>query len=216
MVVKKHGKPTATRGQGVNENYFSGSQASLFIGDIWVDDILAIDYSVQHVRTPQYGYGSQHWDFLPAGAITVGGTFTINFREPNYLWLILERYKKFNGSKGSREKVNRQLDAELKALSYPGDKRKRAQEFFNVDNPSTAKESLIAQAREWDGLPEPDTGENMNHVSFDILLGYGYELGPDTPGETIKDVHILGKSKVVNADGRPIQERYEFIARRLV
>ena len=40
----------------INGQYFSGAQASAFIGDVWVDDILALDYSVQHTRLPQFGY----------------------------------------------------------------------------------------------------------------------------------------------------------------
>jgi len=51
---------------------------------------------------------------------------------------------------------------------------------------------------------------------MDILIGYGHSLGKDSPGETIKGMQIMGKSKVISADGRPIQEQYSFIARNLV
>ena len=82
--------------RAINDQYFSGAQASLFIGDTWVDDIVDINYRVMHNRQPVYGYGSQHFDFVPKGTILVQGEFTINFREPNYLWMILSRYKSFN------------------------------------------------------------------------------------------------------------------------
>ena len=206
----------ATRGQGINKQYFSGTQASIFIADVWADDILALDYSVQHNRLPQFGYGSQHFDFLPQGNIIITGSFTINFREPNYLWFMLERFKKLNKPRDVRLKEQAKLSAEQKALTYPDDKRQRFDEFFNEINPGTAKANLLEQSREFNGIPENNKRENFNHVSFNILIGYGNTLGPNSPGETIQDVHIMGKGKVINADGRPIQEQYNFIARRLV
>lgn len=206
----------ATRGQGINKQYFSGTQATMFIGDVWVDDILAIDYNLQHTRLPQYGYGSQHFDFLPEGNIIITGSFTVNFREPNYLWLILERFKSLNKPRDVRLKDQASLSAQQKALTYPDDRRQRFNEFFNEIDPRTAKGRLLEQSREFNGIPENNNTENFNHVAFSILMGYGHDLGPNSPGETIQDVHIMGKGKVINADGRPIQEQYNFIARRLV
>jgi len=199
----------------VNEQYYSGNQATLFIGDVWVDDIISIDYTLQHSRMPQYGYGSQHFDFLPKGSILITGSFTINFREPNYLWIILERYKHFNKTKEERTFDREKLEIENKAVTYSGDERVRLEEFFGAEDPSKAQESLIAQAREFDKITEPIGPENFNHKAFNILLGYGYELNKNSPGETLRSVHIMGKSKLINADGRPISEQYNFIARSI-
>lgn len=200
----------------INEQYYSGNQASLFIGDVWVDDITSIDYTLQHTRMPQYGYGSQHFDFVPKGSIIITGSFTINFREPNYLWLVLERYKDFNKTREERLFDREQFIAQEKAVTYIDDQRVRLEEFFNTEDPKKAQESLISQAREFDGISEPVGDENFNHRAFNILMGYGYELNNESPGETIQSVHIMGKSKVINADGRPIAEQYNFIARKLV
>jgi len=120
----------------INKDYFSGAQASCFIGDVWVDDIISIDYSLQHNRTPRYGYGSQHYDFIPKGNILVMGSFIINFREPNYLWLIMERYKKLNPLRGQ----GLSLDVATTVETYRGDRRKRFDDFFNTIDPGSAKE----------------------------------------------------------------------------
>lgn len=200
----------------INKQYFSGNQASLFIGDLWVDDITSFNYSVQHGRVPQYGYGSQHFDFLPKGNMLITGSFSINFREPNYLWLILDRQKNFNESRTSRIEKARKAESKIRAQTYEGDVRKRFDEFFQNPNADTARESLLEQSREFNGVSENNTRENFNHSAFSILVGYGSELGSDSPGETIEGVSIMGKSKIVNIDGRPIQEEYSFIARKLV
>jgi hypothetical protein len=204
----------------INTQYFSGTQASIFIGDVWVDDIFNLDYNMQQSKQPKFGYGSQHFDFVAKGIVMISGSFSLNFREPNYLWLILERYKKFNG-KGpggiSRDTNEERKSNNInKAQTYAADKRDRFEDFFSIKNPKDAKNSLIEQSREFNGIVEDNNLENSNHIGFDILLGYGAELGPNSPGETLKDIQILGKAKTINADGRPIAETYSFIARRLV
>jgi len=209
---------TAKRKQAnlvINKEYFSGAQASIFIGDVWVDDVTAIDYTVQHTRAPFYGYGSQHFDFVPKGSILVSGSFTINFREPNYLWLIAERYKIFNTTKEERIKERKDLEAADLANTYVNDRRQRFDTFFNKVDPNTAKGVLIEQSREFNGITENNKKDPYNHKVFDILIGYGNYLGEHSPGETISSVHIMGKSKVINADGRPIAEQYNFIAKRV-
>lgn len=200
----------------INDQYFSGTQASLFIGDVWVDDILAVEYMVNQSKVPKYGYGSQHFDFVAKGAILINGTFTINFREPNYLWLILERYKTFNKSREIRLKGQEAAYNEEQAKTYTNDKRQRFDQFFLETNPDKARTRMIEQSREFNGITENTQIENFNHTGFDILLGYGSELTADSPGETIKGVQVMGKSKVINSDGRPIAEQYSFIARKLV
>jgi len=210
----------STKGVKINQEYFSGAQASLFIGDTWVDDIIAIDYSLQHTRAPIYGYGSQHFDFVPKGNILVTGSFKINFREPNYLWLILERFKRMRISNEKRTATEGyRKEADLKfatnAETYEKDVRRRYEHFFNSGKPGYARASLIEQAREFNGIPEDTTVENYNHPVFDVVIGYGKELKEDSIGETISSVHVMGKSKLINADGRPIAEQYNFIARRV-
>ena len=197
----------------INKQYFSGTQASIFIGDVWVDDIFNFEYNMQQSKQPKFGYGSQYYDFIAKGIIMISGSFSLNFREPNYLWLILERYKTFNKTKEDRLKDRKKED---RPETFAGDKRARLEQFVLAKDPVTAKNNLIEQAREFDGRPEINDRENSNHVGFDILLGYGANLGKDSPGETIKDIQILGKGKTINADGRPIAETYSFIGRRLV
>lgn len=77
-----------------NVEYFAGTQVSLYIGDVWVDDITTFSFSAQQSRRPLYGYASQLYDDVSEGQFIVQGQFTINFKEAGYLWLILNRYRK--------------------------------------------------------------------------------------------------------------------------
>lgn len=208
----------------INGQYFSGAQVSVFIGDTWIDDIVSISYQTTHQRQPVYGYGSQHFDLMPKGTILVAGEFSINFREPNYLWMVLERYKTFNPTLTTRSG-----DSEEKKMSiikerirqdnitsfnatFPDDPRRNIQNFFDADvkNAARVKEALSGQF--YSKPKSARRSEKMNHNSFSITIGYG-DLGPSTVGEKINDIHIMGKSKLVQIDGRPVMETYSFIAR---
>lgn len=77
-----------------NTEYFAGSQVAVFIGDLFVDEITAINFIAQQNRRPIYGYGDQYFRAMSKGQILVQGQFAINFKEAGYLWLILNEYKK--------------------------------------------------------------------------------------------------------------------------
>lgn len=74
-------------------DYFSGSQAILYIGDVYIDEATSFSFSVQQGKTPIYGYSSQLFDAVSAGNVLVQGQFSVNFKESGYLWLVLNRYK---------------------------------------------------------------------------------------------------------------------------
>lgn len=73
-------------------DYYSDSQAMVYIGDVWVDDITSIHYTCSQQKTPIYGYASQLFDDTAAGHVIVQGEFSINFKEQGYLWAVLRRW----------------------------------------------------------------------------------------------------------------------------
>lgn len=94
-----------------NIDYFSGAQVSVYIGDIWVDEVTSIQFSTQQSRTPLYGYSSQLWDDVSEGQFIVSGSFTINFKEAGYMYLILNRYREL--MKGGNSLLTPFEDSEL-------------------------------------------------------------------------------------------------------
>ncbi len=76
----------------IDQEYMSGSQASIYVGDVWIDEITSFAYSVSQDKTPIYGYASQLFDDTAAGQEIVRGQFTINYKEQAYLWLVLRRF----------------------------------------------------------------------------------------------------------------------------
>lgn len=69
-------------------DYYCGSQAKVFFGDIWVDDIIGIQYNIRQTKEPIYGYASQHYDAIAMGTILGEGNIAISFKETGYLNVI--------------------------------------------------------------------------------------------------------------------------------
>jgi hypothetical protein len=76
-------------------DYFSGNSAVLYIGDVFIDEAVSFSFNVQQSKTPIYGYASQLFDDVSKGQVLVQGQFSVNFKEAGYLWLVLQRYKRF-------------------------------------------------------------------------------------------------------------------------
>lgn len=77
-----------------DQEYFSGSQVNLYIGDVLVDEVTGIQFQVTEQKRVWYGYGSQLFDAVSKGVILIEGQFSINYKESGYLHLVLERYQK--------------------------------------------------------------------------------------------------------------------------
>ena len=65
--------------------YFSGANVKVYFGDVWVDQIQAISFTLQEQVAPIYGFSSYTFDRISRGSRMVQGQFTIHFTERNTL-----------------------------------------------------------------------------------------------------------------------------------
>jgi hypothetical protein len=75
-------------------DYYSGSQITVWFGDILIDDIYAIQWQRQQAKRPIFGYASQTFDCVANGTISVVGAFTVNFRQRGYISMIINEISK--------------------------------------------------------------------------------------------------------------------------
>jgi hypothetical protein len=71
-------------------SYFTGTQASIYVGDIWVDEVFGISFSASQSIIPLFGYASTFFDAVAKGKVLIQGYFDINFVDEGYLYAILE------------------------------------------------------------------------------------------------------------------------------
>jgi hypothetical protein len=79
---------------GSDGRYFTSSQARVYIGNLFVDEIDTIYYVYNNNRIPVYGYSSPNPDAFGNGRRIVQGQLSLNFVSEGYLYTILNEYQK--------------------------------------------------------------------------------------------------------------------------
>lgn len=130
---------------GLYDNeFYDETDMFLYIGDVWIDDIVYLGYNIDQQKTPIYGYASQLFDATAAGHVLVTGSFAINFKESGYLWAILRRYFKMGYKEGDMlNKKNAQ--ALVRGLNLDSDDHARPIVGSNGTNVSRATIERIVQ-----------------------------------------------------------------------
>jgi LAS superfamily LD-carboxypeptidase LdcB len=103
------GNPSRDNYQTYPYDYFSGTDCKVYFGDIWVDDIITVQYSVSQSKTPIYGYASQYYQGIAMGQVLVNGVLTVAFKETGYLNIITALLEK----QRTRQEVSLQQKASI-------------------------------------------------------------------------------------------------------
>ena len=80
---------SVSNGYGGTTRYYSGVDAEIYFGDIFIDDIASFAFSVQQPAQPLFGYNSYTYDDVARGARIINGEFQINFTKSNYMYEVL-------------------------------------------------------------------------------------------------------------------------------
>lgn len=83
--------PNTVEHQWFPVEYFSGSDITIYIGDIFVSEISAISFTLTEKVLPIFGYASRTFDHASRGSRLVEGVIQIPFVEAGYLEAILSR-----------------------------------------------------------------------------------------------------------------------------
>lgn len=181
-------------------DFYSGSQITVWFGNIMIDDINSIQWQYSQNKKPIYGYGSQQFDAVAKGTIIIQGEFVVNFRQRGYISMVLDEIKSIYGNIDNSEawpEVKRLIGLHLKQGTFGPT---TSEELINIGNSSDFAE--IAQMYEttiWgvsekgtlggafgaglgiedkgsliDNIPPPDVQQsNILPDGFNILVTYG-------------------------------------------
>lgn len=82
-----------------NVRYFSWYDVDLYFGDIYIDELTEINFTVAQSTTPIYGYNSFVFDTVAQGMRVIQGEFAVNFTKANYLYEVLNTLANVQGSR---------------------------------------------------------------------------------------------------------------------
>jgi hypothetical protein len=87
-----------------NSAYWSGVDVSIFFNDMYIDDIVNIQYQVSENTLPLYSYGDYTYRSVARGSRIIQGSFSINFKRSFYIPLVLKELKNIKAG-SSKEDV---------------------------------------------------------------------------------------------------------------
>ena len=84
-------------------DFYSGSQITVWFGDIMIDDISSISWQRAQNKRPIYGYASQQFDAVANGTVMIQGNFAVNFRQRGYISMVVDAIKHLYGNVTNNE-----------------------------------------------------------------------------------------------------------------
>lgn len=135
-----------------DSDYFSGAQVAIYIGDVWVDEVTSLTFQLQEPRVPLYGYADTTFRDICRGQVIVTGSFSVNFKEAGYLWLILNRYKKMFAGKATKalltpmQTVNGATEQEIQIAKAFNIEERYIQNKLNAQKKGSTNKALQALA----------------------------------------------------------------------
>lgn len=209
--------------------YFSGTNVHIFFGDIYIDEITTLQFTMQEQVMPVYGYNSYVYDVALRGSRIIQGMFRINFKHVDYIrqavYKILgtdrDDYVNFPDwpDKDTVEKKRNEL--------YDVAREGWSREFDQIGE--EFKEMMWADA---DAEHLIDFADNSAYFDFERPFNIRIKYGPfDMPQShynvenlyrqkvsqgtiiEIKDIQIDQVTQNVDASGEPVSEDYSFMAR---
>ncbi len=183
----------------------SGAQISVSLDNqTLVDDCTAIQYTLTQSKKPVYGYHSQLFDAVAPGIVIVHGRLWLNFIHQGYLRALIE------GAKQGNAIFQPWTDEEIAKAELPATTEDLIAHVqrLNKETLGTLSQRLNSEAQL---ATRPDQKSSVN-----IHITYGDTVNFDgTPIKIIYQVHFIGEGQDNQISGQPIQEWYEFIARRV-
>lgn len=87
-------KYKSNRADTSDKVYYSGANVRVYFGDIWIKEMVSIQFSIEENVAPIYGFNSYMFDKIARGTRMVTGAFILNHTENGYLDVILEQLQK--------------------------------------------------------------------------------------------------------------------------
>lgn len=219
-------------GQGT---YFTMTQARMYIGNLFIDELNGLQFVLQDNKVPIFGYASRFYDALSQGKSLVQGQFSINFISEGYLYTALNAYTDTIDQDDIA--TNQVADQQLKRLTSLTNSLQNPDPAWTPDMVQAAKDEIQSLA----GSLGPDAitaakggiaklGRQQNNsilglpggdypnavytdVGFDIVVQY--TGAGRTITRRLEDCHLISNESIMDHSGTPILDNYGFIARRL-
>lgn len=177
-------RPHVTNNVNGNKRYYSSIDAEIYFGNIFIDEVTNITWTIQQQAMPIFGYNSYCFDDIAVGSRLVQGQFAVNFTKAGY----------------------------LKELQEDSEFTRIARKLYGKDNKQESYFSQDYRKRlnmpVWDNgfdivIGFGDQGKSVNSLENNMYKTYAI----------LDCCQITGSMVQLDYNGEPVQEVYTFIAR---
>jgi hypothetical protein len=216
--------------------YFTGVQASIWIGEAWVTECFGISFQATQNIIPIFGYASTTFDAVAKGRVLVQGSFEINFIDEGYLYYVLHKMNseriydpsEFNESKflltGEAQPIT-EVGKIVYELSQAGKNSDKSKDQVAAEALLALADLSIVEAdrvvRELDilravgakaGLRNDSRSIIYDIIPFNIQGIFGNpEMTKDVTDKRLINCFLVSNEMIVSVDDEPLKERYSFI-----
>jgi hypothetical protein len=224
------------------DKYFTISAARIYIGNLFIDELSSIQYTLQDNAIPVYGYASRYADAYAQGHSLVQGQLAINFVTEGYLYTVMKEYNRLLSSTQSTAfPINSpQANTVAQILGMMTTRDALIQQANNNPNNSTSGAQADKLQTAINALQQGLTSDQMkalstlrnkqlnvipdavgfdNAVYQDVLFDIRIEMGNEVTGvkrvRYIEKCKLISNEQIIAPDGQSLMDSYGFIARRL-
>ncbi|WP_422661747.1 peptidoglycan-binding domain-containing protein (plasmid) [Paenibacillus sp. EC2-1] len=177
------------------EEYFSAADATIYFGDIWMDDITNLQFGLVEKTNPLFGYADKTWAHFMRGSRLVTGSFRIAFREAGFMYTVIDHIGQL---KSSRPTLSFLLAGEERPKWY-GDVKQRLEEVIGGWQSSKAAKKKTRKVPRWTSatLKKGMVSDEVMQLQIS-LYGRGFYNGViegKYDDETVAAVKAYQKSK---------------------
>jgi hypothetical protein len=216
--------------------YFTMTQARMYIGNLFIDELNSIQFALQANQLPVYGYASRDYDALAQGKALVQGQLTINFISEGYLYQVLNEYSVYAGqpsvpanpiAASSQTQMTNLVSAlnNPSLINNPSQQATAKQQILNLASGPNGKSIVTTAAAQQTQLQKNLTQNTMGlpggdypnavyqNTAFKIIINF--EGAGRTITRILEDCTLISNESIMDHNGQPIMDSYGFIARRL-
>lgn len=202
--------------------YFTATQARMYIGNLFIEELAGCQFVLQGNKVPIYGYASEAFDAIGTGKYLVQGQIMVHFISEGYLYTVLNEYKKTTGTSNSTSvQAFQNLMATQQQLQASNSSdptvQKQIASIQKQRQQLLASDPTLASSFKRTTLTNSTTVVGPNAVyrntPFDLVLEL--EGGGRTVTRKIFNCVLTSNEQIYGDSDTPLLDSYSFIGRRL-
>lgn len=206
--------------------YFTATQAQVYIGNLFVDELNMMQFAFQGNRIPIYGYSSEETDAFGTGKRLVQGQLALNFVSEGYLYVHLQEFRKLQNA-SQFQSVQKQNAAQLASLAT---QRKQLVAASSTDAIQKQIAAIDLQIQSLAAVLGPDGLDDANQLILQqsngavknaITLSVPFDIRFEFEGagrkvqRVLKNCMLTSNEQVFDQSGQTVLDCYGFVARSL-